>query len=111
MSPDQYKAHPFIKKLLKTSESFSDAFPNIGKFFAESESDFRGIAMFMGEGESFVAGLKVFDADGQPVVMWRSGETPLLAFINLDKSVGDEEFRVDKKALEGYSARRSTGSE
>lgn len=99
MSPDNYATHPFVVRHKQAVTGFAQAFPNLSAYFLSRSSDFRGLTMFLGDTAEFVVGLRAFNSDGAPVIMWSSGEDPLMAFINLDKQVASGSFRIDKKAL------------
>ena len=99
MSPDQYKTHPFVKRLLLSSNSITKGFPHLSVYMIDRPSDFRGLAMFLADSAEFVCGFRTFSDDGTPMVCWSSGDDPIMALINLDKGVGDGRFIVDKKAL------------
>lgn len=99
MSPDQYKNHPFIKRLISASTGFTQAFPYLAKYVTEHNADMRGLTMFQGDTNEWVIGLRSYDFDGQPTVCWSSGDDVLMAFINLDKCISDGKFYPDKKEI------------
>lgn len=99
MSPDQYKSHPFVKRMVEAATAIEKAFPQLAHYLIHSDRDLRGFTMFQGDKADYVIGLRCWDSDGSPIVCWSSGDDPLLAFLNLEKALAEHRFIVDKKAL------------
>ena len=110
MSPDQYKSHPFVKRLIQTTQGLTQALPHVARYLTDPQVDFRGLTMFQGDNAEFVVGLRSYDVDGAPSVCWSSGDDPLFALINLDKAIGDGRFYPDKKEIARQSGQPRVSS-
>lgn len=75
-----------------------EALPNIAPYLLEAQATFRGMTMFRGDTQDWIVGIRALDHYGKPVICWGSGRTPLEALMNVDVRVGDNAFKIDKKA-------------
>lgn len=99
MSPDNYKSHPFVKRMVEASNAMTTAFPQLSHYLIHQVGDMRGLTMFVGDTAEYVVGLRAFNGVGEPVVCWSSGDDPLLALLNLEKALADHRWIIDKKAV------------
>lgn len=99
MSPDNHYSSTYVKRLVSASTNLTAAFPHLAKLLLDNSADFRGLTIFLGDTADFVIGVRVFGEDGAPMVLWSSGDDPLVALLNVDKGLARGIFKVDKRAV------------